>query len=1032
MKHLFTFLFATSLLFAFSQSCGENFYDSGGLDTTYMDNEIDTIVICPQNGNESVIITFTNFYLEQGYDFLTIYNGSSVSDSLIGSYTGTDNPGTIIAENPSGCITFVFTSDVSVTYDGWEATISCVPLITCYRPTNFMFDSLTNSSVNLSWTAGTENEWLIEYGPNNFTLGTGTSVVTTSNPFEITGLNGNTNYDFYVKAICGAGDSSMFTNKISIVTLYDTLTCGDTFFDPGGEFGDYSLMQNDTITICPSDSLETIQITFSALSLGNNDFLMVYNGDSVNAPLMNTFTDTTFESILIAENLSGCLTFVFSSDNFGTSSGWAASISCIPALTCFKPIDLNAINITNDTVDLSWSSQNGETEWQVEYGLTNFVLGTGTIVNTNSNPIQIIGLQGATNYDFYVRSICSAGDSSFYAGPFTFQTALNPFICGNQFIDNGGMNNYALNSIDTIVICPSNVNEAVQITFSEFNIENGYDFLTVFNGDSFSSQLIGTYTDTVIPNTFTAENTSGCLTFLFQSDDIINAAGWIADISCVPQTNCFPPNQINVNNVTNNSAQLSWTAGNNETEWIIEYGLSGFNLGSGTQIQTSENPYVLTNLTGASGYQFYIQSFCNSSDSSSFVGPISFQTDLDPLFCGSVFTDNGGDTTYNVNSNDTIVICPTSSNEAVQVIFSEFDLEFDYDFLTVYNGNSMSSEIIDTYTGTSLPGTITAVNPDGCLTFHFTSDGSVENAGWLAQINCVPNLNCPNPTEISSSNITSNSALISWTQAASETQYIVEYGISGFTLGTGTTLNVSTIEVTLSSLEGFTTYDVYIKSVCEIGDSGLFSLPISFTTLGDPLVCGNQFYDNNGPNMNYDSTSTYPVTICPTSENDVVQIEFSAFSLSNTDTLFVYDGISTNSNLLASLTGNSVPNNILATNNLGCLTFQLQVNSLQMNAGWEALINCVEENGIFENKFQNIKVYPNPTKDIVTIENKSLNNLIIRITDLQGKELNVNLLNNNIISNSTQKISLENFEKGLYFITIDNGVDIKVYSLIKE
>ena len=42
-----------------------------------------------------------------------------------------------------------------------------------------------------------------------------------------------------------------------------------------------------------------------------------------------------------------------------------------------------------------------------------------------------------------------------------------------------------------------------------------------------------------------------------------------------------------VANLTATSAELSWLAGGNETFWSIEWGLSGFNLGTGTYDTTA-------------------------------------------------------------------------------------------------------------------------------------------------------------------------------------------------------------------------------------------------------------------------------------------------------------------------------------------------------------------------------------------------------------------------------------------------------------
>jgi hypothetical protein len=73
----------------------------------------------------------------------------------------------------------------------------------------------------------------------------------------------------------------------------------------------------------------------------------------------------------------------------------------------------------------------------------------------------------------------------------------------------------------------------------------------------------------------------------------------------------------------------------------------------------------------------------------------------------------------------------------LQFDFSAFNTEGCCDDLLIYNGPTTGSPLIGTYNGTTSPGIITASNPTGELTFVFTSDGSVQNAGWAATISCV-------------------------------------------------------------------------------------------------------------------------------------------------------------------------------------------------------------------------------------------------------------------------------------------------------
>lgn len=107
-------------------TCDALFYDSGGANGNYGDNQDYTMTFYPSTEGAKVQVTFKSFELETRYDFLYIYDGTSTSATQIGtSYSGTDSPGTVKATNADGALTFKFTSDISVNKTGWVATVSC-------------------------------------------------------------------------------------------------------------------------------------------------------------------------------------------------------------------------------------------------------------------------------------------------------------------------------------------------------------------------------------------------------------------------------------------------------------------------------------------------------------------------------------------------------------------------------------------------------------------------------------------------------------------------------------------------------------------------------------------------------------------------------------------------------------------------------------------------------------------------------------------------------------------------------------------
>lgn len=115
------------------------------------------------------------------------------------------------------------------------------------------------------------------------------------------------------------------------------------------------------------------------------------------------------------------------------------------------------------------------------------------------------------------------------------QGACVPNTCSGTYVDNGGAGaNYSNDIGNFITICPNSPNSSVQVTFSSFNLENGWDWLDVYNGASLSSPYINSYTGTTLPPVLVGTSSSGCLTFYFETDFTGTRPGWIANIACIP------------------------------------------------------------------------------------------------------------------------------------------------------------------------------------------------------------------------------------------------------------------------------------------------------------------------------------------------------------------------------------------------------------------------------------------------------------------------------------------------------------------
>lgn len=110
-------------------TCEGSFYDPGGPNSNYSNNQDIITTFIPDTEEALTKVEFTMFDIEANsscsYDWLKIYDGPNTLSPLLGTWCGTNSPGTIIANNSSKALTFHFHSDGSVTNSGWAATISC-------------------------------------------------------------------------------------------------------------------------------------------------------------------------------------------------------------------------------------------------------------------------------------------------------------------------------------------------------------------------------------------------------------------------------------------------------------------------------------------------------------------------------------------------------------------------------------------------------------------------------------------------------------------------------------------------------------------------------------------------------------------------------------------------------------------------------------------------------------------------------------------------------------------------------------------
>ena len=187
------------------------------------------------------------------------------------------------------------------------------------------------------------------------------------------------------------------------------------------------------------------------------------------------------------------------------------------------------------------------------------------------------------------------------------------------------------------------------------------------------------------------------------------------------------------------------------------------------------------------------------------------------------FYDSGGpDSNYGTNQSYTATLTCVGD---ITINFSQFVTESssscnDWDHMHIYDGNASTGTLLARgQTGCSTATLTTGVDyvaTSGTMTIVWKSDGSSVAAGWAATITGGAASSCPKPTNLTVSNLTSNSATVNWESAGTWFHYQyresggewIEHGGNGETGNTFASLT----EV----LEPNTTYEFRVQNICNL------------------------------------------------------------------------------------------------------------------------------------------------------------------------------------------------------------------------
>ena len=315
---------------------------------------------------------------------------------------------------------------------------------------------LTPVTTYYVWVRGVcgANDVSVWSGPESFT--TACAPFTAPYTHDVESQTANTN------SVMTACWNSLPTNSTGVYAWHVTGTgttgstntgpnaahSGSKYFFTEASYGSLNATAQLTTPLVNVSSLTTPMLEFWYHMYGpdmNKLIIEVFNGttwnaiDSIVGQQQTAETDPWLVRNIVLSGYTGNIQARFTGVR-GSSFGGDISIddiSFIQAPSCPAPSALSATAATS-SASLDWTEQGSATQWQLEYGTIGFTQGSGTSAFVTTKPHPVSGLSSATQYDFYVRSICGPNDTSAWSGPMTFATIPPNDTCQNAVnITNG-------------------------------------------------------------------------------------------------------------------------------------------------------------------------------------------------------------------------------------------------------------------------------------------------------------------------------------------------------------------------------------------------------------------------------------------------------------------------------------------------------------------------------------------------------------------------------------------------------------------
>lgn len=435
-----------------TSACSGTFYDPGSIGN-YANNQNTTFTICPSTAGAKLKLVFSSFSTESSLDFLEIFDGNSTAATLIGTYSGATNPGTIQASagNSSGCLTFRFTSDFSSVYAGWVAAISCV--IPC--------QTITTNITSVTPAPGPGGIIRLCQGQSLTATGTGT--------FSSSGAGATYSWNFGNGATA-SGNSTTYTYP-AVGSYYLNLVATDANGCTNTNYNNQVVQVSTTPSITTSATPATL-CTNQTSALNANVAMTTY-------------------SVNCTPPVSGT---TFLPDGDGVSYETSITTNCYnPAATVTAPSDITNVCLTMEhsylgDLQIELICPTGQTMILKSYDQD----GSNTYLGS---PIDDVTSGPGTG-----RTYCFTPSATVFLVDGTTSSAGSP--SGNSVV----AGDYKpLDGFSNMIGCPLNGSWTIRVT-DNLNLDDGY----IFNWDvNFSSGIISvpSYTPTIVSQGWVAQTT---------------------------------------------------------------------------------------------------------------------------------------------------------------------------------------------------------------------------------------------------------------------------------------------------------------------------------------------------------------------------------------------------------------------------------------------------------------------------------------------------------------------------------------------